>query len=62
MAHAYVDEDGKIVRNAPDNTVYVTGESQLSAFAGETPGTLAIQYGSAHAWQLKPDGTWEALF
>ncbi len=62
MAHAYVDAEGKIIRNAPDNTVYVTDENELDTFSGEVPGTLALQYGGAHAWQLTPDGTWEALF
>lgn len=62
MAHAYLDAEGKIVRNAPDGTVYVSSEEELDLFAGETPGTLALQYGGAHAWQLKPDGSWEALF
>ena len=61
MAYAYVDGDGKTVRNTKENTVYVRSESDLAGLADVPPGTVAIEYGYGSAWHLKPDGTWEEI-
>ena len=54
--------DDDVIRNIPDRDGYVESSSELSKYAGEEPGFIAIQYGFKHMWQLKPDHTWEQVF
>ena len=51
----------EIVRDIPSKVVYVSAESELSNFADEPAGTVAVQYGFAAIWQKKPDGTWATV-
>ena len=61
MPYDMIDENGNIVRNVASKTVYVNSEEDLAAFAGEEPGTFAIQYGMGAMWQKTPDGTWAEM-
>lgn len=54
-------EDGVVVNGVPDEMVYVTQESELSAYASKPAGTLAATYGLTSIWQKKPDGTWVSV-
>lgn len=54
-------EDGVVVNGVPDELVYVTQESELSAYASKPAGTIAALYGFGSLWQKKPDGTWAAM-
>lgn len=51
-------KNGDIINGVPDETVYVTQQSELGQYADKPTGTVAIQYGFANMWQKKPDGTW----
>ena len=54
--------EGELISNIPDKAVYVNSSSDLPALVNELPvGSLAIQYGFVHAWQLKPDKTWATV-
>lgn len=54
--------DGEVIKDIPSRVVFVTSESELSAIVDEEPvGTIAIQYGFANMWQLKPDGQWATV-
>lgn len=57
-----VIENNEVVKNVPSKTGYVSGSSELSKYVNEDPGYIAIQYGMVHAWQLKPDKSWEPIF
>ena len=54
--------DGDIVNDIPDETVYVTEESELTNFANKPVGTFAMTYGLTAMWQKKPNGSWENVF
>ena len=53
--------DGVLVHGIPNEPVYVTDESELATLPHLPVGTLAVQYGFAAMWQLKPDGTWAEI-
>ena len=51
-------KDGNVINGVPDETVYVSSDSELSKYAEKPAGTVAIQYGFKAMWQKQPDGTW----
>lgn len=51
-------EDGAVVNGVPDEMVYVSQESELSAYADKPAGTFAATYGFTKMWQLGADGGW----
>lgn len=55
--HSILDNNA-VVNNVPDEMVYVSQESELSAYAGKPAGTIAATYGLGSMWQLGADGNW----
>lgn len=54
--------NGDIVHDIQSRVVFVTSSDELANFTTVEPvGTIAIQYGLANMWQLKPDRTWESV-
>ena len=59
-AHSAIIGDD-IVNDIPDETVYVSEESELANYANKPVGTFAATYGLSAIWQKKPDGTWATV-